>query len=97
MELSLPAFLAAWDASLAPLGPRLPRDFYCGFRLTKPPRGNSLVTWSGQRQSVANDGPLPRGASQNRLDPARRESRELQKMKNSGNEAKKYLKTKEER
>jgi hypothetical protein len=29
--------------------------------------------------------------------PARGESRETEKMKNSGNEAKKYLKTKEER
>jgi hypothetical protein len=51
---------------------------------------------SGQRQFVANHGPLPRGARQNLLAPARRESGELQKMKNSGNEANNSLKTKEE-
>jgi len=51
----------------------------------------------GQGQFVANCGPrLSRGANQNRVVPARGESRELQKMKNSGNEAKKSLKTKEE-
>jgi hypothetical protein len=66
------------------------------FRLTKVPRGDSLAWWSGQGQSVANHGPLPRGANQNRVVPPRGKSRELQKMKNSGNEAKKYLKTKEE-
>jgi len=89
------AFLAARNASLAPLGPFLPRGSYCSFRLTKPPRGDSLAEWSDQGQSVAKHGPLPRGENQNRLAPARRESQELQKMKNSGNEAKKYLKTKD--
>jgi hypothetical protein len=39
----------------------------------------------------------PRGRNESWAAPARGESRELQKMKNSGNEAKKSLKTKEER
>ena len=66
------------------------------FRLTKVPRGDSLAECSDQGQSVANLGPLPRGANQNRVVLPRGESRELQKMKNSANEAKKYLKIKEE-
>jgi hypothetical protein len=39
---------------------------------------------------------VPRGARQGGKIPPRGESLEIQKMKNSGNEAKKYLKTKEE-
>jgi len=50
---------------------------------------------SGQGQFVVNHGLLPRGANESRVAPAKGESRELQKMKNSGNEANEYLKTKD--
>jgi hypothetical protein len=68
--------------------------FFCIFRLTSPETCDSLLLWSCSGHFVAvgrREAPRRKGM---RKVPAMGECSKLQKMKNSGNEAKKYLKTK---
>jgi len=69
-------------------------NFFRIFRLTSPRTYDSLLLWSysGHFVAVGRRG-APRRKGKRKV-PAMGECRELQKMKNSGNEAKKYLKTK---
>jgi hypothetical protein len=64
------------------------------FRLTSHDRYDSLLPWSFCGQFVAAGRRASPGARESGRVPAMGERRDLQKMKNSGNEAKKYLKTK---